>query len=80
MIELTQTQKEWLINNLNWDDTMPQEANDFRKKGVIVPKDNGSVHHTADKDFPYSVGTIKDGVYLEIECLSEKLYLQLLKH
>lgn len=80
MIELTQSQREWLILFLDWDEAIPDEANDFRQAGIVVPKASGVVKHTADDEFPYSIGNFINGQYIELDVITERLYTQVLKH
>lgn len=80
MIELTASQREWLINYLDWDDMFSSEAEDFRQRGVAIPKESGAVKHTADEHFPYSIGTFINGQYIELDAITEGLYTEMLQH
>lgn len=82
MIKLTQTQKEFLIGQLEMDVYYPEAAEELmQKEGAILTEEDveWEEYITPDEYFKYSIGFFTAGNrFVELDCISPELYAEVL--
>lgn len=91
MLKLNDNQKRFVVDYLNWaDETVDDPECDLIQVETsldwyLLSSDDelpeGSTGYTAnDKWFPYSIGVVKNGAYIEYDVITSDLAYQILQH